>query len=479
MRGKWACKAGISILTGALLAACAPLGTPRQGEALLTPQQLALSQESMNLPDQHWWQVLQDQTLKQLLDTALLHAPSLKLAQHRLDEAKALVGLSESQLGPQLDLNASFDRQRYARFGLFPPPIGGHFYNSYTLSLNAKWEFDFWGKNRAQLKAALGEVEARGFEIQQAKLVLIQAIIAQYTALQRQIMLKKINQQRLHLANKRIRWLQQRVQAGILCADSLNEARRNQAGLLSYQAQVDAALKLSRHALASLTGQNPYAFDTLTPPNIHKTPSLPHTQLSTDLLGFRPDIASQRARVESFSQRVQAARAEFYPNINLSAFIGLNAIEYSKLFNYDSRILDISPALSLPLFHSGQLKTQLKAEEARYDQAVDQYNQALLNGLKEAADAMAQHTEAITALSAAQQAHHASSQHAQTMKLRVNAGIISPLEALYAQDSALTEQGHSIDAQASALLAWVNLNTALGGGIQKGAEKQKTDAIAR
>ncbi|MTD33296.1 hypothetical protein GKE73_09625 [Paludibacterium sp. dN 18-1] len=97
---------------------------------------------------------------------------------------------------------------------------------------------------------------------------------------------------------------------------------------------------------------------------------MPQNELTADLLGRRPDIAAQRARVESLSESVKAAKAAFYPNVSLSSFIGLSALETSNLFDRGAKIVGVTPAVSLPIFHSGALRANLAREKAGYDEAV-------------------------------------------------------------------------------------------------------------
>lgn len=448
-----------------LLGGCAGFGPAHTPSALLTPTQLSLADSSGIAPGQDWWQSLQDPGLNQLIAAALAHAPSLQLAQDRLQEALATVGLSQSQLGPHLDLNALDDRQRYSATGLLPAPIGGNFYNSYTLSLNASWELDFWGKTRAENRAALGAMQAAAWEARQARLVLTQAVIGQYTALQRQWQQQQVIDTRIQLAGSRIRLIQARVHAGLLSADTVDQATTGMAQLQAQSEALSGDIARSRHALAALSGQAPSALDHLQPATLQNTPTLDQARLGADLLGQRPDIASQRARVESLAQSVTAAQAGFYPNVSLSAFVGVNSLFYSQLFQHDARIVDFQPAFSLPLFHSGQLQANLHQQQSRYDQAVDSYNQTLLDALKNTADALTAQQQASAQLTEARRAVSASQKAADAMTLRLRAGLVNKLEVLDSLDQAQAQKSVQLDAQANARLAWATLNTALGGGV--------------
>jgi NodT family efflux transporter outer membrane factor (OMF) lipoprotein len=463
-RQPWQQGFSLLILT-TLLGGCAGFGPDHKAADLLTADQLALSAKSAHAPAQGWWHQLQDPQLDQLIETAHQHSPSLKLVEDRLQEARNAAGLSESQLGPKVDLEAGNVRERFSTNGYMPAPIGGNFYNSYTLSLNASWELDFWGKNHAKVRAALGAMQAAALETQQARLLLTQAVIAQYTEIQRQQQLQRINLQRLQLIGTRISLMQARVSAGLLSADTVQQAEMSKTRLQASNAEIQGNLQRARHALAALTGQAPNALDALKPATLGEPPRVVEAAVTSDLLGRRPDIASQRALVEAMSENVKAARAEFYPNVSLSGVLGYNSVDLSTLLEHSSRIVTFAPALSLPLFHSGQLQANLKGQQSRYDQAVDTYNQTLLNGLKDAADALSSQQQTHAQLLQAHKGFDASKKAADAMLLRLRAGMVSKLDVLDSQDTALSMQGNQLEAQAGARLAWAKLNTALGGGL--------------
>ncbi|BEV73126.1 MULTISPECIES: efflux transporter outer membrane subunit [unclassified Paludibacterium] len=457
---------GLSLLVlTSMLSGCASFGPEHTPSTTLTTQQLALSQEPGQGPQAGWWHDLHDARLDQLIEQALAQSPSMKLAADRLGEARAAVGLSESTLGPQVDAHASRDRQLYSANGLFPPPVGGSYFNAYTLSLNAAWELDFWGKNRARTNAALGQARAAAYEMQQAQLTLTNAVIGQYTALQREFDQLRINRARLQLAQTRLQLMRARVNAGLMSADNLHMVEQSMAGLQAQNAGISAEIQRTRHALAALTGQGPTALDQFTPTELGNTPAMNEARLTTDLLGRRPDIASQRETVTSMEENVKVAERQFYPDISISGLIGLNSLEYSTLFERSSKIVDFQPAISLPIFHSGQLRANLRIEQSRYDQAVDRYNQTVLNGLKDAADALTNAKQANAQLADAQRGFSASRKLAAAMQLRMNAGMAGKLEVLDSQDNLLVQEGTHLEAQAAARLAWANLNTAMGGGM--------------
>lgn len=463
-RHTWQPGLGLLVLTS-LLSACASFGPEHKPATMLSAQQLSLSDAKSHAPQFGWWRALNDPQLNALIDRALDSSPSMQQARDRLAEARSAVGLADSNLGPQVSFSAETDRQRYSATGLFGALVGNEYISSYSVGLNASWDLDLWGKNRAQVESALGETRAATYQARQTALVLTQSIVSQYTALQRQLQQQDIIHARIALADSRLQLMRARVSAGLLSADTLHQVEQGIAGLKSQDAEIRADVQRARHALAALSGQTPDALNGLVPSPLAAAPKVEEAKITANLLGQRPDIAGERAQVESLSGDVKAAKAEFYPDINISALYGVNTILSSHLFDYSSRVPYASAAFTLPIFSSGKLQSNLRREQSRYDQAVDAYNQSVLNGLKEAADALSTQQQAASQLADAQRGFDASKKTAQAMQLRLRAGMASKLDALDSMDNQLAQQSRQLDAQASAQLAWSSLNIALGGGM--------------
>jgi outer membrane protein TolC len=168
--------------------------------------------------------------------------------------------------------------------------------------------------------------------------------------------------------------------------------------------------------------------------------------------------------VEAAAHGVAAAEADFYPNVNLTAFAGLQSIGLSQLFEASDRIVGAGPALHLPVFNRGGLRSTLQSEQARLDQSVGEYNQTLLDAVREVADVIANwrsleresHEQQI-ALEAAQRSYELTTE-------RYRAGLDNYLSVLSSQNQVLQAQGLRAQLQARRLSFSVDLVRALGGG---------------
>jgi NodT family efflux transporter outer membrane factor (OMF) lipoprotein len=185
-----------------------------------------------------------------------------------------------------------------------------------------------------------------------------------------------------------------------------------------------------------------------------------------DLLGRRPDLTAQRWRVEAASKDIASAKAEFYPNVNLAAFIGLQSIGGGGFLTAASRMLGAGPAVTLPIFDAGRLRGNLATKDADYDIAVEQYNQTLADAMREVVDQLAslrsldeQKRQQADALQTAREAYDLA-------LLRYREGLGTYLQVLSAEQPLLAQESLDADLRARQLELSINLVRALGGGFE-------------
>jgi NodT family efflux transporter outer membrane factor (OMF) lipoprotein len=259
--------------------------------------------------------------------------------------------------------------------------------------------------------------------------------------------------------------VQDRFDAGL---DTPLELRQAQGALPEARLQLaslDEQIALTRNALAALIGEpnKPLAL-TLPGQSAIKSISFDAT-LSANLLGQRADVAAARWRAQAADQSVASAKAQFYPNIKLSAFAGFSSIGLDQLLQAGSQQWGVGPAISLPLFDSGRLRANLGGKTAERDAAVESYNAAVINAVHEVADQLAsaqaiarQQAEQTQAAQAAQDAYAAAQQ-------RYRSGLLNALQVLNAETPVLAQRRQAVDLSTRALQNQVALARALGGGF--------------
>ena len=463
----------------AVLGGCASTGSSTPQAHMMDAKQLGLKATAATFPTQTWWTGFGDAGLDRLEQQALAGSPDLQQAQAREREAEAAAGVAHSALLPHVGAGLSATRERFSANGYFPPPIGGSIFNEEQLTLNAGYELDFFGRNRARLRAAVGQQRAAQAQVQAARVMLTSDVAATYFRLAGLVAQEHVLRVSLQQRRTIARLVGERAHAGL---DNTLQQRQAQAQIPQLRIDLDANLQAqqqARNALAALIGAGPQATAGLRPSLARvPVPALPR-QLPISLIGRRPDVTAARWQVQSALASVDEAKARFYPDINLSAFIGFDTVSFSKFLDTGSHEFGVGPAIDLPIFEGGALRANLRARDAQADQAIDEYNAALIRAVREAADAISQRrsTQAqiesqSRALKLASQAHHLAGQ-------RYAAGLGNEIVVLQTQDPVLQLQQLGVRLKTQALVDDVTLIRALGGGYDAAHDAQPVADRAR
>jgi NodT family efflux transporter outer membrane factor (OMF) lipoprotein len=463
--------AGVALVL--LLTACADMGHIEPKSRLLDANTLGAGKviesahSAIEWPKQQWWSELHDPQLDRLLQTALDGNPNLHVAEARLRQAQAYTGVAEEATKPKAELGGSINREKYAANGTMPPPLNGTWQWRSELAASASYDLDLWGRNRSALAAALDDVQMAAAESQIARLSLESTIVRAYIELALQYEIQDIVRSTLQQRERILDITRQRQKAGLgtefdvtLVETALPAAKRE-------LEQSEETIALLRNQLAALSGKGPAAGESIARPTLHLDHplSLPSV-LPAELVGRRPDIAAQRWRVEAEAKRIDVAKAEFYPNINLLAYTGFESFSITHFFDTNAQTHGIAPAFTLPIFAGERLRGQLGSQTALYDGAVEQYNATVVNALRDVADVITrakslQQQDALTqqSLALAQKAHLLADK-------AYRAGMSDSLNALNAQVTLLREQQQSAQIGARKLEVYVTLMAALGGGVE-------------
>ena len=427
-------------------------------------------------PAEQWWLVYKDPQLNQLIGRALVDAPSLAVAQARVGSAQAALASAHADAGARIDLASGVNRQRYSANGFFPPPLGGNYFNDFSVAARASYDFDWWGKHRSLIAAALGETNAVQAEAAQARQTLAASVAQSYFRLQ-MLWARQDNVNALIAVQREVvKDREARMAHGLVNQDAVQAARLD-LGALSEQASHDETQAASeREALRALLGGDADALGNLA----RFTPqpgdnALPHT-LGMELLARRPDLQAARWRVEAQLGRVAASQAAFYPDINLAAAVGLDAVSLGTLLRWPSRTPLIGATLNLPLFDAGRLQAQLGAARASRDTLLAEYNQAVLNAVRDVAVQGA----TLQGLTHEQETHaaavEASRKLAANAEARMQRGLADRNDVLVAKQGMLRQRDTDLQLLDARLQAQVALVKALGGGYHASEPTQAQTA---
>jgi NodT family efflux transporter outer membrane factor (OMF) lipoprotein len=470
-----------SVVMAAVLAAgCASMqglsthAKPENANTLAAQQSLAGARVATTAwPDTDWWRSLNDPQLDRLMDEALAGSPTLKIAAARTRKALAFADVSKAALYPQVNADAEITRERFSARGEAPPPLAGSWSTPHQLQATFSWELDFWGKNRAAYESALGIAKATEIDGYAARLALSTSVAQTYVQLQRAYLLLDVAQTTLKDREQVYALTRDRNAAGLDSRLELKQAESAVPATREQIAQLQETIELSRNQLAALLGQGPDRGLAIARPSaaLLATPVALPSALPAELLGRRPDLRAQRARVEAAQKDIASAKAEFYPNVNLMAFVGLQALGGAGFLSAASRMMGFGPAVSLPIFDAGRLRANLAGRNADYDIAVEQYNQTLADAMRDVVDQLASF-RSVDEQRAQEQLALATSREAYDLAiLRYREGIGNYLQVLSAEAPLLAQQSLDADLRSRQLSLAINLIRALGGGFDESAIK--------
>jgi NodT family efflux transporter outer membrane factor (OMF) lipoprotein len=281
---------------------------------------------------------------------------------------------------------------------------------------------------------------------------------------------------------------QRRLNAGIGTRLEVSQAETSLPTARANIEKINEEIALSRNLIAVLIGGGPSAGDAIQRPllakNINSSEPASHAGLAislpdkvpANLIGRRPDVIAQRWRVEALTKDIAVAKAEFYPDINISAFVGFSSLGLSHFLSSASAVRGFTPAISLPIFDGGRLRANLGAHTATLDAAIETYNNTLLHSLQSVADQIVSLKSIELQREQSEQAM-AQAQRSYQLALRgFTAGLTPYLDVIQTQMAMLREQQRVAQARAAYLDAWAQLMQALGGGL--GDDLPKPDATA-
>jgi multidrug efflux system outer membrane protein len=430
-------------------------------------------------PAKDWWKRYQDPTLDRLIDLGLASSPTLATAHARYDSARQSVRIAGAAAGVRVDASADVDRQRLSDNGLIPPHLLGFtWYNQADLGLQASYTFDWWGKQRGLVEAAIDQAHAAQADRSAAALVLASSIADAYFGWQ-------ADQSRVALAHEYEDIVKRegaiataRVRAELDPADNTDRSDLALAAARERIAALDGSSKLRLVELAALVGRSTAELPALQAKPLPAVSGNLPDDVKIDLMSRRADITASRWRVEAAERNLDSARADFFPDVTINALLGLSSIDVGKLLEYGSRVPQAAAAIHLPIFDAGRLKARYGAGQAAIDSAVANYQDTLVGAARDVAtqastraQIAAQRTQRAIEVDAARQLRSSAS-------ARVRQEITDWRPELTATESWIEQRDALLQLDAAALSADIALQRALGGGYESPQKLANSHSIA-
>lgn len=411
-------------------------------------------------PPLTWQTYFPDADLQKLIQVGLQHNRDLKTAVLRMDEAKATYGVQKADRLPKVQGNLNYDRSRtvFSSSQAFEAEL-------FRVGVGiSEYEIDVFGRVKSLTQSALEQYLAVTENRQAVQATLITEIATQYVnylAIHAQL---KVTQQTLADRQQMLQRTQRRFDAGL---DQVLDVKAAQIQVEQVQAQLaqwQRQLATTKNALYLLLGEpsqrTPLPVKPLADLKLADvTPGLPST-----LLTRRADIRAAEHQLKAANANIGAARAAFYPRLQLTTNVGLVNSDFAKLFSdTGSNYWAFSPQLVIPIFNYGRNKASLKLAEARQHIEVVNYEKTIQTAFKEVMDVLSTRTAIAEESAARDRLNALETSRLQLVKRKLDQGLVTYLELLDAQRSVLDAQAQAVQIKQQALQNQVGLYKALGG----------------
>ena len=333
-----------------------------------------------------WWAVFNDPALDYLVVSATDQNLTLKTVGCRILEARAELGIATGSLFPQQHgTSGSYSRNALGNgypLNLFDV---GHYFDNTVVGFNAAWELDFWGLFRRTIEAADANLDAQCVGYNNV-LVLLQAeVVANYIqmrAFEERLQLARPN---VDIQGETLRIITLRERSGLATELDVQQATYNLGQTESSIPILEASRRRAQNHLCILMAKPPQELDPIANRSglIHVLPHEIVVGIPAELLRHRPDVQQAERAANAESARIGIAEAEFYPHIAITGTIGVQARDFSNLFNSQSLVGQIGPGFNWNLLNNGRIKNSVVAQDARFQQAVLTYRDAVLRANEE------------------------------------------------------------------------------------------------
>ncbi len=420
-----------------------------------------------------WWQQFNDPLLIELIEAAQKVSPDIESAKARVIAAQAAVTGADSQLLPSVTSDMSASRSKGSM--VFSGANGAVYPVSTNLGagVNASWEVDVWGKNKATKNESLAKLNGANALWHDARVIVAAQTASQYINYRFCEGLANIAKQQADSAQETARLSELTAKAGFLAQTSAKQTLAQAAEAASQQKKQSLQCTLIVKSLVALTAMPEPDLKEQLSKNSGVTPmpaELEVTAIPAVLLAQRPDVLNAERHVDAASFEITVADAQRYPKLSLAGNIGLAYDSYLHRINSSRRRSDgftwsIGPvAVSLPIFDAGLRKANVVTAKAEYEAAKSTYESVVRNAVREVEEAMASLNNTALRLDDLNKAESGFNDLFDATQTRYKANLANLFELEEARRASLQAQTNTYILKNEQALAWVSLYRAIGGG---------------
>jgi multidrug efflux system outer membrane protein len=444
------------------------LGPNYKRPEMASPQQFRFVEgaQAESLADAPWFQVFDDPALQALIKEAIGNNLDLRAAVARVEEMRARAGISRSFLYPQVDGTATYTARGASSAQADDQDAEDSFHQNTQYGFQLSWELDLFGRIRRQNEAAVALALASEQARRGVMVTLVGDVATSYFLLRELDVQLEIARQTLDINDQTVTYFQNRLDGGVSNRLEVDRIRALRADTAAAIPQLEQQISVVENEISFLLGRPPSPIiRPAADPNVPLPPPVP-PGLPTSLLERRPDVKEAEQFLVASNADIGAAKALFYPTINLTGFLGGVSGDLVSFLGGSGGVWSAGAGLLQPIYQGGRLRRNAEAVQARFDQAVAGYQKAALNGYREVSNALVtiqklaeqriQYEAGVTVLLDASDLSRA----------RYDAGLASYIEILTADDDLFQQQLRLAQTRGAELRARAELYRTLGGGWQ-------------
>ncbi|MGH9629950.1 MAG: efflux transporter outer membrane subunit [Bryobacteraceae bacterium] len=456
---------------GALILSGCTVGPNYKRPKIAVPDQFratAASPDAPSIADTKWFEIFDDPNLRKLVDTALEQNFDLRIAAERVLQARAQFGIQRANLFPFLDGQAQWNATRSSTIGSLPfIAEDSDLKFAYTqVGVGASWELDLWGRLRRLNESAKAQYLATEENRLAVKVSLVGEVMNTYFTLLEQDLELEIGKKTREIAADGLRLTKLRLERGAASGLDVRQAEQLLYTATAQIASAERAIGQTENALSLLLGQTPESITRGAPLRQISMPSELPAGLPSSLLARRPDIRQAEHLLISANAEIGAARAQYFPQISLTALFGGQSRALTEIFTTPARVASVTPAALIPIFRAGQIRSTVRLTEAQQREAVIAYQSTIYGALRDVSDALIANEQTREQRKQQELLVEALTESTRLSQLRYEGGLDSYLQVLDAQRNLFESELVLAELRLLELQSVVRLYRSLGGGWQ-------------
>ena len=459
----------LAISAALLLISACSVGPDYVRPALETPaayKETEAAKSSQSVDDvvsRSWWEIFADPELNSLEQQVEISNQNVAQAEAQFRQARALVQAARAAYFPTVTVGVGITRTATSATSGASTSRNNQTFTQHSLPVDVSWELDVWGRIRRTVESSEATAQASAADLEAATLSARAELAQDYFQLRSLDGQKQLLDNTAVAFEKSLQLTNNRYRSGIASRGDVLQAETQ---LKTTQAQaIDVGVQRAQleHAIALLIGKAPA--DLTIPAALLATqpPTIP-AGVPAELLKRRPDVASAERTVASANAQIGVAEAAYYPTVSIDTLGGFESSSASKWLSAMGRFWSAGLSASETVFDGGSRRAQVDQARAVYDADVAAYHQSVLAGFQEVEDNLAAQRILASEAQAQDEAVQAAQQSLAVTTNQYQAGIVSYLNVVVAQTTALTNERTAVDILGRRLNASVLLIKALGGG---------------